>query len=83
MNVEDEKGFLIVASNNSYVDYLICARVLAKSIKLHMPNAKICLVTDTIINDVNFDYIKEFPYGDINTVHYMVINSLLITSVTT
>jgi len=64
MNVEDEKGFLIVASNNSYVDYLICARVLAKSIKLHMPNAKICLVTDTIINDVNFDYIKEFPYGD-------------------
>lgn len=64
MNIEDERGYLIVASNNSITDYIECARTLAKSIRLCMPNSKICLLTNDIIEDELFDYVKTFPYGD-------------------
>ena len=64
MKIEDEQGYLIVASNNSTDDYIACARVLAKSIKHNIPCAKVCLLTDTQINSDVFDYIKVFPYGD-------------------
>jgi len=66
MKFEDEKGYLIVASNNSDTDYVLCARVLAKSIKKHMPDSKVCLLTDKLIEDDTFDYIKTFPYGDVS-----------------
>ena len=67
MKIEEERGYLIVASNNSSTDYIQCARVLAKSIKYHMPDAKVCLLTDTQIEDPIFDYIKTFPFGDSKT----------------
>jgi len=74
MNIEDETGYLIVASNNNTIDYIQCARVLAKSIKLNMPSAKICLLTDSIIEDNTFDYIKKFPYGDVSTSEWKLHN---------
>lgn len=41
-----DRGFVIVAQNNSDTDYLLCAEVLARSIKRVMPNESIALVTD-------------------------------------
>jgi hypothetical protein len=61
--IEAERGYLIVASNTDTVDYVACARVLAKSIRLHHPDAKICLLTNDSCNDTVFDYIKPFPYS--------------------
>jgi|APSaa5957512576_1039674.scaffolds.fasta_scaffold09586_3 hypothetical protein len=75
MNITDEKGYLIVASNNSTVDYIQCARVLAKSIKLFMPGAKVCLLTDdaSIEHDI-FDYVNVFPYGDVSDTEWKLNN---------
>ena len=64
MEFEAERGYIIVASNNNKVDYIACARTLAKSIHYHMPGSKVCLLTDAAIDDDSFDYIKLFPYGD-------------------
>jgi hypothetical protein len=74
MKVEAEQGFLIVASNNGIDDYIACARVLAKSIKHNMPDAKVCLLTDTQINSDVFDYVKVFPYGDQATTNWKLSN---------
>jgi hypothetical protein len=60
-----EQGYLILAVNTNDVDYVACARVLAKSIKVWHPDAKVCLLTDTLISDPIFDIVKLLPYGDI------------------
>jgi len=75
-NIEAEQGFLIVASNNSEVDYIYCAKVLAKSIKLNMPQAKICLLTDKQIDisKTSFDYCRTFPYGDVSKTDWKLDN---------
>jgi hypothetical protein len=62
--VEAERGYLIMAENTDTVDYVDCARALARSLKYHTPQAKICLVTSTDINDSVFDFVKPLPYGD-------------------
>jgi hypothetical protein len=62
--VEAERGYLIVAENTESVDYVACACALAKSIKLHTPDAKICLVTSAEVNDPVFDYVRPLPFGD-------------------
>lgn len=63
--VESERGYLIVAQNNVDTDYIKCARMLAHSIKLAEPQAKICLLTDSMSNaSQEFDYVKTFPFGD-------------------
>jgi len=64
MSIEAERGYLVVAQNNSTVDYVLCARMLARSIRLVEPDAKICLLTDKEISYAEFDYIKLFPFGD-------------------
>jgi hypothetical protein len=61
---KEDRGYLIVASNTESVDYVDCAKALAKSIKIHTPNAKICLVTTDDVQDDIFDYIVPLPYGD-------------------
>jgi len=64
--VEAERGYLIVAKNTESVDYIDCARALARSIKIHTPQAKICLLTDTPINDSVFDFVRNFPYPTVD-----------------
>jgi len=63
MNLTD-RGFLIMAQNNSDTDYIACARALAKSLRYYMPDTPICLLTDKEITDPLFDIIKLFPFGD-------------------
>lgn len=41
-----DRGFIIVAQNNTDTDYLLCAEVLARSIKRVMPNESVTLLTD-------------------------------------
>lgn len=63
--IEHERGFLILAHSNSKTDYRACARALAKSLRYHMPDCKICLVTDKDEDDSVFDIVKPFPFGDL------------------
>lgn len=58
------RGFIIVAQNNSTTDYLHCAEVLCKNIKTLMPDESVTLLTDTYQTHSCFDYIYTFPYGD-------------------
>lgn len=62
--LKEERGYLIVADNTQETDYVDCALALARSIKLHTPNAKICLVTSSDVTNEVFDYVVPFPYGD-------------------
>lgn len=57
-----EQGYLIVAQNSKQVDYIDCARTLAKTIKYWHPDAQICLLTNEQCGpDVLFDYVHKFP----------------------
>ena len=58
------RGYLIVADNTKDVDYVDCALALARSIKLHTPDAKVCLVTSSDVTNDIFDYVVPLPYGD-------------------
>ena len=62
MTVVYERGYLIVASISDANDFLACARALAKSLRWHMPDCKICLVTNGEESDPVFDIVKPFPY---------------------
>lgn len=62
MAVEFERGYLILANNSNDVDYLACARALAKSLRYHMPDCKICLVTNDEESDPVFDLVKPYPH---------------------
>lgn len=58
-----EQGYLIVAQNSTQIDYVDCARTLAKTIKYWHPDAKVCLLTNESVGpDFLFDYVHRFPY---------------------
>lgn len=61
-----DKGFVVLAQNTEFVDYVKCAEVLAGSIKRHMPDAKISLITDDVDDAKNFDNVIALPYGDLD-----------------
>lgn len=61
-----DKGFVILAQNTKSVNYVKCAEVLAASIKLHMPDAKVSLISDDVDNAKNFDSVISLPYGDLD-----------------
>lgn len=56
MEIEDEQGWVIVATNTDDIDYIACARVLAKSLRYFHPDARICIISDREIDDPIFDY---------------------------
>lgn len=61
-----DKGYLIVANQSPGVDYLCCARVLAKSIKLFHPTADITLLSLDDETDPIFDRVIKPPHPVIN-----------------
>lgn len=67
MKPVEERGYIIPAFNTGSIDYVDCARNLAKTILLHHPDARICLLTnDKYATDSNlfaYTHIVE----DINT----------------
>jgi hypothetical protein len=58
------RGFVIIAQNTPFTNYIKCAEVLCHSIKNTMPNESVTLLTDEKINLPIFDNIVTFPYGD-------------------
>lgn len=46
MQPVEEQGYIIPAFNVSSVDYVDCARALAKTLLTHNPDARICLLTN-------------------------------------
>ena len=65
----DEQGYVIVAVNSDTVDYLDCARTLAKTIRYWDPSARICLVTDSPYTDPIYDHHRQLvpeanPYAN-------------------
>jgi hypothetical protein len=62
---ECERGYLVIAQNTDSVDYVACARMLARSLRRVEPDAKICLLTDhNHSNLADFDHVRFFPFGD-------------------
>jgi len=64
LNILHDRGFLIIASNTDYTDYLSCAEQLADSLKYWHPEIPICLLTDQLIENKKFDLVRAFPNGD-------------------
>lgn len=58
MNYTDYRGYVIVAFNTPDVNYVECARTLAKSIRAYHSDVKLCLITGNDLQDDLFDYIK-------------------------
>lgn len=60
----EEQGYLIVAQNKNTINYIDCARTLAKTIKYWHPDAKICVLTNEkyVTADFLFDYVHSFPH---------------------
>lgn len=46
MQIVEERGYVIPAFNIGSVDYVDCARTLAKTMLMQHPNARICLLTN-------------------------------------
>jgi hypothetical protein len=59
-----DKGFVILAQNTEFVNYVKCAEMLAYSIKKYMPDAKVSLITDDVEDSKYFDSVIALPYGD-------------------
>ena len=53
--VLSEQGYMIVATGNEYIE---CAKCLAGSIKQHNTYNQVCLLTDVLIEDPLFDYVR-------------------------
>jgi len=61
MQYKADKGYLVVAANNSTTDYTKCAEVLAKSLRVWHPDVKICLLTNvTDYANTVFDFVEYF-----------------------
>jgi len=58
LNYTDDRGYVIPAFNTADVDYVECARTLAKSIHYQHPDVKICLITSSDVTDSVFDYVQ-------------------------
>ena len=57
MTYNDDQGYIIPAFNTEDVDYVECAKTLAKSLRYQHPDVKICLLTSSNIKDSLFDYV--------------------------
>ena len=64
MPILAERGYLIPAIDTESVDYLSCARQLARSIRQWHPDANIAVVTVKRCSDPVFDHVVPLPNGD-------------------
>lgn len=65
MPILAERGYLIPAIDTESVDYLSCARQLARSIRQWHPDANISVITVKRCDDPVFDHVVPLPYGDL------------------
>lgn len=62
----EEQGYVIVAINSDSTDYVACARRLSQSLKRHHPTARVCLITDHMIEDPAFDHVRQLAVNQHN-----------------
>jgi len=62
------KGFVILAQNTKSVNYIQCAEMLAYSLKKHMPNLSVTLISSNHAKSKYFDNVLPLPYGDLEPV---------------
>ena len=62
----EERGYIIPAFNVGTIDYVDCARTLAKTLLAHHPNARICLLTNEQVGP-DFLFAHTRVVKDINT----------------
>lgn len=60
------KGFVILAQNTRTVNYIQCAEMLAYSLKKHMPNIPVSIITTSKVKSKYFDQVIQLPYGDLD-----------------
>lgn len=60
------QGYVILAQNTNIINYVDCARTLAKSIKRVMSNASVAIVTNDVVDDNVFDHVIPLPHGDLD-----------------
>ena len=65
MPILAERGYLIPAIDTESVDYLSCARQLARSIRHWHPGANISVLTVKRCSDPVFDHVIPLSYGDL------------------
>ena len=65
MPILAERGYLIPAIDTDSVDYLACARQLARSIRQWHPDANISVITVKRCDDPVFDHVVPLPFGDL------------------
>ena len=65
MPILAERGYLIPAIDTDSVDYLSCARQLARSIRQWHPDANISAITVKRCDDPVFDHVIPLPHGDL------------------
>jgi hypothetical protein len=58
------KGFAILAFNNQTTDYVALAATLRNSIHRVMPDAKVCLITDSDVQDPKYDRVIKVDSVD-------------------
>jgi hypothetical protein len=58
------RGYVWFALNNSSTDYIELSRRLAESIKKYNKYNKVCLITDTPIDNGQFDFVKVLKSND-------------------
>lgn len=69
------RGFIIIAENNSSTDYVKAAAILASSIHETMPNEKVSLLTNTNTKyNKYFDSVILFPYGSQDSSEWKLAN---------
>lgn len=68
MKTIEEQGYVILAVNSPTVDYIDCARTLAKTLRYWNPAASVCLITDAAdANDtVLFNHYRQMAHSEVN-----------------
>lgn len=57
MSYSDDRGYIIPAFNTVDINYIECARTLAKSLRQYHKDVKICLLTSEDVQDPLFNYV--------------------------
>jgi len=62
----EPQGYVILAVNSDDTDYVACAHRLSVSIKQHHSSARVCLITDQMIEDSAFDHVRTLVPDAVN-----------------
>jgi len=77
-----DRGYVWFALNNSTTDYIELSRELARSIKEVNKYNKVCVITDTKVDDEIFDVVKVLKHDDSANQEWKLDNEYKIFAMT-